>query len=269
MGSQIYEFKTNSLRVNEAKSARSSGRKRFTLSGRRNFTQWFDRTFVINLPHRRDRLNQITAQLARAGVKFQTGRVEVHAARRVDSAGGFPNIGARGCFISHREILVNAVNLGLKRVLILEDDLELALPVIERTEEIFASLDGQEWGLAYLGHNLNLPHTAVPQFIVTEKTSPGAHFYAVQGQAIPELVAFLDAVLTRQPGDPLGGPMHYDGALSMFRHANPHIITIAATVPLGYQGSSRSDITPRPWDRYPIVRTLSHVLRAMRRLVRR
>ncbi len=236
------------------------------MSARRNFTDWFERTYVINLPQRRDRRQQILHQFSRAGVSLEPGRVEIFPAFKPESPAGFPSIGARGCFLSHREVLLTALREGVKRVLVLEDDLELTHHILDRPAVMLSTLDNTPWGLAYLGHNLDLAETHPPQFVVTQQSSVGAHFYALQGEAIAQCVDFLDAVLTREPGDPLGGPMHYDGALTMFRSAHPSLQTVACTVPLGHQGSSRSDITPRPWDRYPVLREVSHTLRRLRRL---
>ena len=158
---------------------------------------------------------------------------------------------------------------SLKRVLIMEDDVEFDSLLVIGPREILNGLDRMEWDLAYLGHNLALPEAARPQFLRTEEITTGAHFYAVQGEAIAKLVEYLDAVLTRAPGDPLGGPMHYDGALTMFRRAYPEVRTVAASPSLGKQAHSRSDISPKPWDRYPITRDLAQFVRGAFRFVGR
>ena len=231
---------------------------------RRDLTERFDRTYVINLPQRQDRLHYIHAEFARAGISLEAGRVEVFAAIRPDTAKGFPSIGARGCFLSHRGVILSAMRHKAERVLVMEDDLAFGDRLLDGADEMLDGLDAMEWGLAYLGHNLKLPHCTPPQFLATAASSVGAHFYAVQGEAIPLLANYLDAVLAREPGDPAGGPMHYDGALTMFRQAHPSVCTVAASEPLGYQRSSRSDITPRAWDKVPIVRDLARLSRRLR-----
>jgi hypothetical protein len=234
---------------------------------RRALTERFDRTYIINLPQRADRLHHILAEFARAGISLEAGRVEVFPAIKPDAAQGFPSIGARGCFLSHRGVLLGAMQDKLQRVLIVEDDLAFSDYLMNGGDEMLDGLDAMEWGLAYLGHNMKMPQTTPPQFLATGDFTVGSHFYAVQGEAIPLLVTYLDAVLAREPGDPSGGPMHYDGALTMFRQAHPSVCTVAASEPLGYQCSSPSDITPRSWDKLPILRELSQLLRRVRTIV--
>lgn len=57
------------------------------------FDELFDRTYVINLPHRVDRRTAIELELSHAGMPFTPGRVELFAAIRPDSPGGFESIG--------------------------------------------------------------------------------------------------------------------------------------------------------------------------------
>lgn len=236
---------------------------------RRAFADRFDRTYIVNLPDRQDRLAEIRAQLAKAGIDPQGGRVQIFPAIKPESANGFPNAGARGCFLSHREILSRAIEDKLGRVLMIEDDLVLSGLAGSRSEEMLDGLDSIEWGIAYLGHSMRLPRCSPPRFLATTDSTIGSHFYAVQGEAIPLLVNYLNTVLTREEGDPLGGPMHYDGALTMFRQTHPEVITVAASEPLGYQGSSRSDITPRSWDMVPMLREVAPLLRRVKRFVTR
>jgi hypothetical protein len=233
------------------------------------FTDWFDRAHVIHLEERTDRLRSIVAQLAKVGVCPEPGRVEVFSAFKFETAGGFPCSGARGCFFSHREVLVKAMHDKLHRVLVMEDDLEIDQALLLEPAQLLDQLDHTDWGIAYLGHNLPMPPLNPPQFVLTRGEPIGSHFYAIQGEAIPKLIAYLDSMLTRPPGDPLGSPMDYDGALSMFRRLHPEVLTVAATASLGWQGASRSDVRPRPWDRYPLVREFAGLARSFRALARK
>lgn len=230
----------------------------------RSFTSWFDRTYVVNLLQRRDRLMYITSEFARAGVHVQSSQVKLFSAIKPESAEQFPSIGSRGCFFSHLSILRASVRDKVERVLIVEDDLHLARPLIEHPEDVLEHLDDTLWGLAYLGHSLSLNQVPEPEFTQIHGEVYGAHFYAVQGETIPKLVDFLETMLTRPPGHPMGGPMHYDGALTTFSAQHPEVLTVASTVSLGNPSSSRSDVTPRPWDRYPILRDVSQALRPLR-----
>lgn len=91
-----------------------------------------------------------------------------------------------------------------------------------------------------------------------------AHFVGLRGEAIGEAVDYFEAMLVRPGGDPLGGPMHVDGAYSWFRQANPQMLTVLAMPQLGFQRSSRSDIYDLRWfDRVPGV---LHVIAGLRQL---
>ncbi len=64
-------------------------------------------------------------------------------------------------------------------------------------------------------------------------------------------------LLTRKAGDPDGGPMHIDGAYSVYRKINPSVITLYAAPALGYQRSSRTDIHNLQWyDKTPLISSL-------------
>ncbi len=133
---------------------------------------------------------------------------------------GFPNKGARGCFLSHLGILKTAMERGLSNVLIVEDDLMISPDVNRSLEQIVGALQSTDWGIVYLGHIENVPEYEVPKLVAFYDPVITSHFYAVNGAVIPRLVEYLEQVQRRQPGDPLGGPMHLDGALTMFRQSN-------------------------------------------------
>ncbi|MEW6039011.1 MAG: glycosyltransferase family 25 protein [Pseudomonadota bacterium] len=224
----------------------------------------FDRCYIINLPERKDRRREMEKALERAGISPEPGRVEFFPAIRPESAGPFPSVGAHGCFLSHLSILREARALGLRNVLILEDDLTIDahFPAVE--EKLLGKLSETPWDFAFFGHVLELPEAGLDNAHLAPYAGPivTAHFYAVNGPVIERLLAFLDALLQRPPGHPDGGPMHVDGAYSTFRQQNPDVVTLVAVPSLGWQRSSRSDIYPNRWyDRWPVVRNLAALAR--------
>ena len=93
----------------------------------------------------------------------------------------------------------------------------------------------------------------------------GLHMVAIKSAVMPELIAYLEAMLGRPAGDPNGGPMHVDGAYSWYRAVHPARRTVACQPPLGYQRASRTDIHALRWfDRTWGVRTLVAALRSFR-----
>ena len=124
------------------------------------------------------------------------------------------------------------------------------------------------WDFAYPGHTL--PDQDGPvQWRETRSPLVCAHFYGLDRRVLSGLLDYLDACEARPPGHPDGGPMHVDGAYSMFRARNPDVVTLIATTSLGGQRSSRSDITDNRWfDRQPGVRLLAGLARKGKNLWR-
>lgn len=230
----------------------------------------FERIVVINLPARRDRHDAMLVELACAGVRANDPRLQFFAAIRPDDAGDFPSIGARGCFLSHRAVIAAALKDGVRNVLILEDDLQLGESVCRAQPALVQTLAGTDWDFAYAGHIEALPGSLeAPHWQETTAALVCAHFYALNARILPALLAYLDQCLARPAGHPEGGPMHVDGAYSMFRKQQPQVTLIAAPS-LGWQGSSRSDIYPYRWyDRFAPTRAAVALGRRVKNRLRR
>lgn len=218
---------------------------------------------IINLPQRTDRRREMAEQLARVGLGYEAPNVRLFNAIRPDNAAGFDSVGARGCFMSHLEILREAS--GSASVLIFEDDLTFARDVAVRLGPTLRSLPSW-WGVFYGGCSLgSVPADGALAAVSPATTIATSHFVGFNGPVIPRLVHYLEAVLTRQPGDPAGGPMHVDGAYSRFRADNPDVRTLVATPALGFQRPSRTDVHALKWfDRTPVVRDLVQFTRRKR-----
>ena len=223
---------------------------------------------TINLPYRVDRRREFTDQLRRVGLCPDHPQFRLFEAIHPNDAAGFPTPGARGCFLSHLGVLQEALAEGRESVLICEDDLDFASDLIQRLPSLTVQLKQRTWSLFYGGYQTPPEGEMVAPGLM--KVEPGhrmicSHFYAVRGEAIADLVCYLQAILTRLPGDPAGGPMHVDGAISRFRADHCYYVTLAATPPIGVQRSSRTDIHPLRWfDRWPLVRDWVSGLRRMR-----
>lgn len=227
---------------------------------------YFDRAYIINLPSRIDRRRQMERMLKRVGLPPEPGKVEFFPGNRPDSAGEFPSIGARGCFLSHMGVLKKAEAEGLSRVLIMEDDLEIDPGFANDPAPVLEALRAVDWGLVYLGHLIKDEPDRGSSSPLRRYEEPitTAHFYAVDGSLLPRLVGFFEAVLGRPASHPDGGPMFPDGALNTFRHQNPAVATLVAWPNLGWQRSSRSDITTSWFDQMPGLGAMADLARAIR-----
>lgn len=230
----------------------------------------FDQIVVINLPDRKDRRHAIETELARAGVAPGHPAVTLFRAIRPETAGGFPSIGARGAFLSHLGVMERMLEQGWARMLVLEDDMAFTPGALSRLPALTAALAARDWGILY-GHPGDLPdRTPAPdaQGLITLPADLGLiqlHFLGLTRQAATRMAPQLRAMLARAPGSAEGGPMHVDGALNWIRRTSPDLVALAVSPAVALQRPSRSDIANARWyDRLPVVRSLSRLLRQLR-----
>jgi hypothetical protein len=227
----------------------------------------YERIYVINLRSRSDRRTEMAGQLQRIGLVLGSPGVRLFEAVRPADAGAFPSRGARGCFMSHLGVLREAATDRLARVLILEDDLNFSGDFLERAPAALARAASPECAIFYGGYEIEaLPSsTAGTVEIPANRVVRTTHFVGFDAPAVVAAVAYMEAMLRRQAGDPRGGPMHVDGAYSWLRRDQPALRTWAANPPLGYQRASRTDIHSLRWfDRTPVIRDAVAVIRRAR-----
>lgn len=222
-----------------------------------NLTEFFDQIYVINLSTRADRRREMERQFDRVGIHCKHDKIQFFPAVRPERSAGFPSIGAKGCFMSHMNILNEAAARRFDRILILEDDLNFAHDFTNRIDQVLTELAQVRWALFYGGYrvaNLHLHADRCVARVPATQAIGTTHFIAFQGGSIAMISNYLKAMVQRLPGDPRGGPMHVDGAYTWFRKENSQYITLIANPELGYQRPSRSDIFLTAWyDQLPIL----------------
>jgi hypothetical protein len=224
----------------------------------------FDSLYVINLTHRTGRRRGMISTLKRVGWDSNAAKLIWFPAIDPKTAAGFSSTGARGCYLSHLAVLNMARNAGHRRLLIMEDDCEFVSDFRYRQRRVAESLNSTPWGIAYLGHRESVSGAADLEVWDPDRGIRFTHCYAVDGNAVPQLTSYLEAIILRAPGSPDGGPMCVDGALSWFRRHRPQVRTVLAAPSLACQRSSRSDITMRWFDRVPILRDAAEMYRGYR-----
>lgn len=235
------------------------------------FTEFFDRTYVINLPERLDRRKQIEQELNRAEMPLQPGKVELFEAIKVESAEGFDSVGGRGCFMSHLAIYKQAKELGLNNVLILEDDLLLSPHFKQYEESFIEQLQAYDWAVVVFGY-LPLgqlpPDRTPPESPKFGKLEPsqevlvGTHFYAVNAKAFDRVIAAFEFILSLSPEELASATRYPDGLLNDLGNEDD-FLRLKAIPSFAAQRSSRSDCTPNPkwFDQIPMLEKAAGVLR--------
>jgi glycosyl transferase family 25 len=221
-------------------------------------------SYVINLASRPDRRLEMEAAFLEAG---WPGPVEWLTELRPKEKGEWSSAGYRGCFMSHFKVFVRGRDAGHASFAVLEDDCGFTPAAVQRFQVILRALEAREWDLCYIGHYI--PPIAPDEFGLAEIPSSQVifttHAYLVNRRAVAGLIDWFDLVSCRPAGNPLGGPQSPDGALSTYRKQNPGVKTIAAMPAICIQRSSRSEISPRWFDRLPLVRDVATMARSLSR----
>ncbi|MBW4619817.1 MAG: glycosyltransferase family 25 protein [Cyanosarcina radialis HA8281-LM2] len=227
---------------------------------------FFDRAYAINLPHRKDRYQMIVRELEKAGMSLEPNKVEVFPAIQPSEAERFSSTAVRGCFLSHLGILKLAKQEGLRNVLIMEDDVAIAPEFRTNQNLLVEQLQQRDWGFVYFGHGHQQQLESTSAVALQSFSEPiiTAHFYGVNGAIFDRLILFLEEMQQRPWDHPDGGPMPIDGAYSTFR-THYSIPTQIASPSLGWQQSSRSDLSPSWFDDLPVIRQLANTARAVKR----
>ena len=196
------------------------------------------RKVVINVASRRDRRREMQRQLS-----MVNWRADFYDAIRPNEAGGFPSIGARGCFLSHLSVLRQAQDDKVDVLMVLEDDLSFNKDFLDRWKRVEPDLLRRAASpcVIYLGHYLDLQGDGLVQ-LSPETTVRCSHFMVFTSPALRLITRELEQILARSAGHADGGPMHVDGAYSTIRARHPRLKTFAHTPALGFQRSSRTDI---------------------------
>jgi hypothetical protein len=203
----------------------------------------FDSIRIISLPARLDRREEVGQEMARIGLKVGEGSVRMFDAIKPAEAGGFPSVGARGCYLSHLHVLREAIRDGTRHLLVFEDDAMFTREV-ENAGALLAHFKSDEWDFLYPGH-LMLPVVPGPlHWIPKDDWLMCTHAYAVNQRVLKPLVAYLEDCLARPEGHTDGGPMHIDAAYNYFMRDNPQVLTYRSSKSVVIQRSSQSDVAP-------------------------
>jgi glycosyl transferase, family 25 len=209
---------------------------------------YFDRTCIINLPERPDRLRVIRKELRRCGGDDHPEKVQVPHAPKPDDANGFASRGVYGSYLSHFTILKDALRDGLQTVWILEDDATFSHRMVRDQARIVESLRGNPWDMCFFGHSLHRELRGMPRGLIRHTAGfRWAHCYAIHSRVLPRLIAYLEENMNSPPGGPRGGKMYIDPAYSFFRRLNPDVVSLVANPVMSVQRGSVSSLADSRW----------------------
>lgn len=249
-----------------------------------------DHIYAINLPERIDRRKDIEKELQRIGLDFSHSKVSLFSAIRPSDKLAFPNIGVLGCYLSHLEVLREARKKNFKSIIVIEDDLAISKKFSNLQKELITKVNKLDWEMIFLGYN---PYMALefsdyyPEEYKSQKSinsitlkkskypPKGTHFYAVNHKIYDDLIIFLEELLEKRTLDflcekhPLLGNLdgaYIDTAYYLFSEKHNQLKFLIVCPSLGWQRSSRSDITSSRIDNLTFLKPLRPLIAMARRI---
>jgi GR25 family glycosyltransferase involved in LPS biosynthesis len=190
----------------------------------------FGGVYVVNLDRRTDRLKEFTEQMDSVGLPFQ----------RFSAIETKP--GALGCAMSHLKIVKDARRLGLKNVLIFEDDFNFKNPEIfwSRINEFFAkNIEFDVLMLAYAIQKSEPYSEGLLKVLEAQTTSA----YVVNERFYDKLIAVNEEAVSLFSST--GQHWKY-AADQAWKKLQPNACWLAVEPRLGYQRASVTDTGMTP-----------------------
>lgn len=155
-----------------------------------------DKTYLINLPYRTDRLRVSKKQLEQAGIEYTL--FPAIDARKMKIVGvDEKNQGLVGCFLSHFFILQEAVINNYKKIVVFEDDIIMVDNFKSKYEEAISQISNK-WQMLYLGYyeRTGEGKLKVSENITIPKNTWGTHAYMLQNDGIKIMYDNLQEIKT-------------------------------------------------------------------------
>ena len=155
-----------------------------------NLLDMFDAVYVINIDSRTDRLEQFVSQLKAIGLSHEYINKKISRFSAIVPSNAD---GRLGCIMSHIAILRDAKTMGLKNVLVLEDD---AMFVGDASREDLKKIAEQlcevKWDIFYMGYNSHIPLYKVSDNLLEIKSCYSTHAIAYNASSYDYLISAYD-----------------------------------------------------------------------------
>lgn len=143
-------------------------------------TDYFSKSYCINLSHRQDKWEECVDQFAKHGLVVE--RFEGVNGDDVQYDGAMKK-GVVGCFMSHRNILEKAQREGLESTLIFEDDVEFDPELNKKFNDWYKEVP-EDWDMLYFGGNHNVGYiTKCNDHLMRATNTQTTHAYAIREKA--------------------------------------------------------------------------------------
>lgn len=144
-----------------------------------------DKTYLINLRRRPDRLKLAKRQFEKAGIRDYTVFPAFDAKTMGVRGVVEENQGIIGCYLSHYFIMQEALINGYKRIAVFEDDVQF-VPDFDAQYTNAIPQVPESWQFLYLGYyeRTGQPKIKVSENVTIPKNTWGTHGYMVQGDGI-------------------------------------------------------------------------------------
>lgn len=209
---------------------------------------YFSRIGIIHLPNRPDRFQSLSTELREIGIDIRQTKVQIPHAPVPSEWDGWPSRGVYGNFLSHLGILRQALQDDLQTIWVLEDDAIFSRRMRREQQALVKTLSERDWDLCFFGHSLT--HELVEQPTGFVRSNAGfiwAHCYAVHARVLPRLVAYLERAVVLPAHHPEGSRLYIDAAMTLFRRANPDVVTLVYNPALSIQKGCTSSLNNPKW----------------------
>jgi GR25 family glycosyltransferase involved in LPS biosynthesis len=153
----------------------------------------FEEVYIINLDMFPERMERTVQELKKIGI------VDFKRIAGVIYGEGEPGVERRiGCAISHRNVILDAKERGLKKILVLEDDIEFSNNFVERIRLIEDFLKKDDWEMFYFGGFIQELFGAETENINKAKRIFATHCYAANSCSYDLILENVDNILSER-----------------------------------------------------------------------
>lgn len=145
-------------------------------------TEFFNKTFCINLERRTDRWDECLSEFNKHGITDVDRFIAVDGKNLGQSLPGFMTPSRRALVLTNVQIIEEAIKNDYESILILEDDVEFGPQVVDM--DSYFDLLPNDWDMLYFGGNHNTHVGSIPPNIINEKVCKLHNTYSTHCVAI-------------------------------------------------------------------------------------